>query len=161
MKKLLTFILLASMLASCMDRPILKVHPGDPLPDMDVTLSDGTAVTRDSLIQGESLIAIFNLQEPDCGDYLSAIHDVVNKCRGLSVCLVNIAEPGSVIREYWHMHNFTLPYATPEDLHVFGINPGASRQLFLLCRWGIIFNVWDSRHRLTENELLENIQSHL
>ena len=161
MKKLLICILMAAMLTSCMDRPSYQIRPGEPLPEMEITLSDGTYVTKDSLIQGESLIGVFNIMHPDCEEYLSIIQNLRDKQgKNLNIYLVCLDKPEQVVSEYWKNHKLTLPYASNEGLQIFDINPGASRQVFLLSRWGIVFNVWDGKNRLTENELKENIQSY-
>ena len=97
----------------------LKV--GDTLPDFEVMMSDGSAVSDDVLRSSVSVVMFFHTSCPDCQQALPHMQRVyeeyVNK--GVSFALISREDPQASVASFWEKTGLNMPYSAQRDRKVY------------------------------------------
>lgn len=97
------------------------LHPGDPLPDFMVEMSDGRIVTTADLAGQPAAILFFTVSCPDCREFLPAMQRYYDERPEVTVICIGREEPAETVAAYWNDHRLTLPYSPQPDRRVYSL----------------------------------------
>ena len=97
------------------------LKPGDALPDFEVVMNDGTAVSDDDLKGSVSVVMFFHTTCPDCQQALPRMSRIYDEYLGKGVvfALVSREQAEEDIRLYWEANGFEMPYSAQNDRYVY------------------------------------------
>ena len=97
------------------------LKPGDALPDFEVVMNDGTAVSDDDLKGSVSVVMFFHTTCPDCQQALPRMSRIYDEYLGKGVvfALVSREQAEEDIRLYWEANGFEMPYSSQNDRYVY------------------------------------------
>lgn len=103
---------------------IQYVQPGDRLPDFTVELSDGTILSRHSLVGKVSVLVFFHTECPDCQRELPVVQKLYEYYREdarVEIVCIRREEAADEVAMYWRQHELTLPYSAQPDRNVYAL----------------------------------------
>ena len=97
------------------------LKPGDALPDFEVVMNDGTAVSDDDLKGSVSVVMFFHTTCPDCQQTLPRMSRIYDEYLGKGVVFAFISREQAEedIRPYWKANGFEMPYSAQNDRYVY------------------------------------------
>ena len=99
-----------------------NIAVGDKLPDLSLTLSDGTAVDNGTLEGKVSLIILFSVTCPDCQAQLPVTEQFYEDYGSrIEMFGISRAEGEGMIGKYWQDNGFRMPYSPQEDRQVYNL----------------------------------------
>lgn len=162
-----TAIMALVMLTSCVtDGPEHALAPGDPVPQLTVTLNDGTVFSTSS--RQVSMVVLFNTSCEDCRQELpiiQCVYDYLTDCeqaragRPALVCISREEDEAS-IEAYWKNNGFTMPYSAQTDRTVYELfaSSGIPR-IYLINTNGIITDAYGPDDRPDAYSLIARLKS--
>ena len=98
-----------------------EVKVGDALPEFEVTMNDGTVVSKESLRGNVSLMMFFHPSCPDCQQALPIVQKIYDEYtqKGLKSVLVSRECADDEVMAYWSENNLDLPYSAQSDRAVY------------------------------------------
>lgn len=104
------------------DTPEFSLQPGDPVPDFEITLSDGTVWRSRAVRSKPAVIVFFNTGCKDCRRELPAVQEAYDEHRDEAefVCIAR-EEDAAAIAQYWEAHGLTLPYSPQTDRCIYNL----------------------------------------
>lgn len=146
------------------------VQVGHQLPDFEVRLNDGTAVSKENLKGRVALITFFNTGCGDCKRFLPVLNAVYQEIRTTenhplrSVVFLPIsrAQVSESVSAYWTEHGFSLPYAAQPDRHIYDrfATSGIPRN-YVVNAEGRVTAVFDDQNPPTAEQLKTALQQAL
>lgn len=127
MKLLITPILTLFLLAACVtdEEPRSEgVSVGDPLPQFEVTLNNGSTIGTDSLNGKVSMIIFFSASCPDCRrelPRLESVYQYFEDSKDVAVFAVSREEHAVEVESFWKEYNLTIPYSAQTDRTVYNL----------------------------------------
>lgn len=127
MKLFITSILTLFLLAACVsdEEPRSEgVSVGDPLPQFEVTLNNGSSISTDSLKGKVSMIIFFSTSCPDCRrelPYLESVYQYFEDSEDVTIFAVSREEHAVEVESFWEEHNLTIPYSAQTDRTVYNL----------------------------------------
>lgn len=127
MKSLLTAFISIFLLVACVtdDDPRNEgVSVGDPLPQFELTLNDGSCISTESLLGKVSVIVFFSTSCPDCQRELPSLETVYRYFEGnegVVVFAISREENAEKVASFWKDHNLTIPYSAQTDRVVYNL----------------------------------------
>ncbi|MDE5675342.1 MAG: TlpA family protein disulfide reductase [Muribaculaceae bacterium] len=97
---------------------------GDPLPQFNLTLDNGSSVSTTSLRGKTAVIEFFNTSCGDCREGLPAINRLYEEYNDhplISIFAVSREEDAVSVGNYWAEHNFSLPYSAQSDRLIYNL----------------------------------------
>lgn len=143
MRRLLLLLCLACGLTGCVTEGGLpeateRVHVGDPLPPLELTMADGTEVSNQTLSGKTTVLCFFSTTCADCQKFLPVLqafyeHITTDKeeqtlgsegkqnpgSEDIYVIAVSRGEGRASVEAYWCQHGLTLPYSPQNDRRIY------------------------------------------
>lgn len=119
----------------------------DPLPALDLTLSDGSKINDGTLTNKVSLIFFFSTTCPDCMQQFpiaEQLYKEMKEEKDFVFCAISRSQGENTVSKYWKNENLTMPYSAQNDSHVYGLF--ASRtipRIYISDRNNIIKKMYD------------------
>ena len=113
---------------------------GDRIPDMTLSMSDGTSLTGSQLREGVSCIVFFTTVCPDCRQTLPHVQRIYDEysLKGVRFALISREESAETIASYWFAQGFTMPYSAQRDRRIYELFAKTRVPRVYICRQGII-----------------------
>lgn len=119
LRRLLFALLPMLMLMACVgdDEPEVRtlVVAGDPVPHFEVVLSDGSAVSSQSLLGSWYVLVFFDTSCNDCRRELPRLEEFHNLRPELPLLCISRGEDVAEVSAYWSENRFTMPYSAQPD----------------------------------------------
>jgi len=100
------------------------IQVGYHLPDLNITLNDGTSITNQSLNGKVSVIVLFSVSCPDCQEQLPILNQLYKEYQGNNKVLwfgISREEGKEEVGEYWKENNLILPYSAQETREIYSL----------------------------------------
>lgn len=100
------------------------LQPGDSLPDFSVTLSNGVAVSTQSLKDKVPVIIFFNTSCADCREELPRVEEAWQQWQQVeNVVFMAISreEDEQSVAAYWKENNLTIPYSAQSGREIYSL----------------------------------------
>ena len=124
------FIVLIVCLAGCIgdkEEPEWYLHPGDALPQFEVTTIDGRTVSSADSYDAELIIIFFNTTCPDCREEFPILQKryeenlrLPEEEQSIYIC-ISREEGEADVERYWTENNFTLPVSPQPDRRIYSL----------------------------------------
>lgn len=121
-KRFLLFITLLLTLSCIKDKPEgADLSVGDILPDFQVTMSDGSTVSDESLKQSVSFVMFFHTTCPDCQNVLPKVQSLYDKyvAKGVRFAIISREEGSESVQQYWTEKGLVMPYSAQETREIY------------------------------------------
>ena len=127
-RKLLSLLVLMFLSVACIEEDTPKnasiINVGDDLPEFTVCMSDGTCVSRDSLVGHNSVIVFFNTSCADCRHELPCVDSLYRAFSDSNefrfICIARDEERES-IENFWEQENLAIPYSPQQGREVYNL----------------------------------------
>ena len=125
MKRIAIFTAIMLSLCCCIKEKTNRheLIPGDTIPQFEVTMTDGSKVTPQSLYGSPSCIVFFHTSCPDCRQTLPKVQEIydlyINK--GVKFVLISREQGKEEIQEYWNENNLTMPYSPQTSREIYSL----------------------------------------
>ena len=134
---------------------------GDCLPDFEITMNDGTAMTGTMLRRVPSVIMFFHTSCPDCRQTLPHMQRLYDKYvgRGVQFALISREEGEASVNAYWEENGFTMPYSAQDDRQVYELF--AYRRVprvYVSNATGIVYHIFTDNPTPTDEALDEAVR---
>ncbi|MDE7408533.1 MAG: TlpA family protein disulfide reductase [Muribaculaceae bacterium] len=143
------FIALIVCLTGCIgekDEPEWYLHPGDALPQFEVTTIDGRTVSSDDSYNSPMVIIFFNTTCPDCRKELPFLQKEYEENlklpeaeKSIYIC-ISREEGAADVERYWTENNLTLPVSAQADRRIYSMFASIGIPRIFFARDGIITN---------------------
>ncbi|MDE5814531.1 MAG: TlpA family protein disulfide reductase [Muribaculaceae bacterium] len=132
LKKISTYILISLFLLAvgCVtekEEPEWYLHPGDTLPQFDVTTIDGRKISSADSYSAELVIVFFNTTCPDCRRELPILQKQYEENmkhpeeeQSIYIC-ISREEGTADVERYWTENNLTLPVSPQSDRRIYSL----------------------------------------
>lgn len=117
-RRLLFALMSALMLTACVsDGPEVRslIAAGDPVPQFDIVLSNGTTVSSHSLLGSWYLLVFFDTSCNDCRRELPRLEQLHNLRPEVPLLCVSRGEDAAAVSTYWSESRFTMLYSAQPD----------------------------------------------
>ena len=145
MNRMLSFFLVVLCLVSCIKEKQTgaDLAAGDRIPDLAVTMNDGTTLTGARLRTGTSCIMFFTTACPDCRQTLPHIQRIYDDYsgKGVKFALISREEGPETIAAYWSKKGFTMPYSAQTDRRIYNLFARTRVPRIYICRNGVIRSI--------------------
>lgn len=122
-RRLFIAVLWTLILSACVndDEPEVRslVVAGDPVPQFEVELSDGTPVSSQSLLGTWYVIAFFDTSCSDCRRELPCLEEFHLMRTELPLLCISRGEDAASVEAYWQANGFTMQYSAQSDATVY------------------------------------------
>lgn len=122
-RRLFIAVLWTLILSACVndDEPEVRslVVAGDPVPQFEVELSDGTPVSSQSLLGTWYVIAFFDTSCSDCRRELPRLEEFHLMRTELTLLCISRGEDAASVEAYWQANGFTMQYSAQSDATVY------------------------------------------
>jgi peroxiredoxin len=121
-KHFLLFVTFLLTLSCIKDKPEgADLSVGDILPDFQVTMSDGSTVSDESLKHGVSLVMFFHTTCPDCQKVLPVMQSLYDAYleRGVRFAVISREEGKESVEKYWNETGLTMQYSAQETRDIY------------------------------------------
>lgn len=100
-----------------------EISVGDHIPDFEVTMTDGTRVSDESLHGAVSLIMFFHTSCPDCRQTLPVVQDIYDSYveKGVKFVLISREQTKEEIETFWAEKGLTMPYSPQTSREVYSL----------------------------------------
>lgn len=109
------------------EEPEWYLHPGDALPQFEVTTIDGRTVSSVDSYNAPMVIVFFNTTCPDCRQELPILQQQYEENlrlpeaeRSIYVC-ISREEGAADVERYWTENNLTLPVSPQTDRRIYSM----------------------------------------
>ena len=123
MKHIISVFLLLAVLTGCIKegQTGMDLKVGDTLPDFEVMMSDGSAVSDDVLRSSVSVVMFFHTSCPDCQQALPHMQRVYDEYvnKGVSFVLISREDPQASVASFWEKTGLNMPYSAQRDRKVY------------------------------------------
>lgn len=109
------------------EEPEWYLHPGDALPQFEVTTIDGKKVGFDDSYKAELIIVFFNTTCPDCRRELPIIQEryeenlkLPESEQSIYIC-ISREEGAADVERYWSENNLTIPISAQTDRRIYSM----------------------------------------
>ena len=132
LKKISTYILISLFLLAvgCVtekEEPEWYLHPGDALPQFDVTTIDGQKISSADSYSAELVIVFFNTTCPDCQRELPILQrqyeqnlKLPEEEQSIYIC-ISREEGTADVERYWIENHLTLPVSPQSDRSIYSM----------------------------------------
>lgn len=126
------------------EEPEWYLHPGDALPQFEVTAIDGKKVGSADSYNTELIIVFFNTTCSDCRRELPIIQKQYEENIKLPVAEQSIyicisrEEGAADVERYWRENNLTLPVSPQSDRHIYSMFASVGIPRIFYAKNGII-----------------------
>lgn len=164
------FLLLLGMsliVTSCVsgDEPVEVceyVRVGDSLPQLSLTLLDGTVVKNDCWAGKRLVLILFSTGCPDCQKELPEIEYFYQKTKDqTNIHTLGISRENGpeVVKKYWEEHHLTFPCSPQKDRDVYNLFASAIvPRIYVVNEQGIITHMYDDSNMPLADTLLEAVR---
>ena len=99
------------------------IKVGDPLPEFEVVMNDGTVVTETSLKGNVSVLMFFHTSCSDCQQELPVVQSLFEQytSKGVNFTLISRECSREEIESYWKNNALNLPYSVQNDRTVYNL----------------------------------------
>lgn len=123
MKRLAAIFFLIYVLSGCVleKNEGADIKVGDILPEFEVLMNDGSAVTDDYLKGSVSAVMFFHTSCPDCQQTLPRMQTIYDEytSKGVKIVLISREEGEYDIMSYWTENGLNMPYSAQKDREVY------------------------------------------
>lgn len=143
------FAILAFCLVGCIgekEGPEWYLHPGDRLPEFEVTTIDGVKVCASDSYSSELVIVFFNTSCVDCRRELPILQKQYEENLNLPkseqstyIC-ISREEGAADVERYWNENHLTLPVSAQSDRHIYSMFASIGIPRVFYAKDGIITN---------------------
>lgn len=139
------------------------VKVGDPVPQMEFELSDGTMFNNDMLLGNTTVLVFFNTKCKDCQQELPVVqmlYERTVKNNNIKIIAISRGEGYDIVKSYWQSHGLSIPYSAQEDDHLFHLfaNQGIPR-IYIIDAGGKITHVFSESNLPSIQILLTALES--
>lgn len=122
------------------------VKVGDPVPQMEFEMSDGTMFNNDMLLGNTTVLVFFNTKCKECQQELPVVqmlYERIVKNNNIKIIAISRGEGYDIVKSYWQSHGLSIPYSAQEDDHLFHLfaNQGIPR-IYIIDAGGKITHVF-------------------
>lgn len=128
------------------EEPEWCLHPGDALPQFEVTTTDGNKISSADSYSAELIIVFFNTTCPDCQRELPILQkqyedrlSLPEERRPMYVC-ISREEGAAEVERYWTEHDLTLPVSAQTDRRIYSMFASIGIPRIFYAKDGIITN---------------------
>lgn len=119
---------------------------GQPVPDFNVVMNDGTVMSPFSLAGKVAVIVFFSTECRDCRQELPALDYLCKEFPDVKFICISRAEGEDAILDFWKKNGLTLPFSAQKDNWVF--KRFAERtipRIYVVDRQGLIVAAYKTR----------------
>ena len=143
------FIALIVCMVGCIgekDEPEWYLHPGDALPQFEVTTIDGRTVSSDDSYNSPMVIIFFNTTCPDCRKELPFLQKEYEENlklpeaeKSIYIC-ISREEGAADVERYWTENHLTLPVSPQRDRRIYSMFASIGIPRIFYAKDGLITN---------------------
>ena len=165
MRRVLHILLLSFALVSCIKegQKGTDLGVGDYVPDFNVIMNDGNAVTGASLREGVSVIVFFTTQCPDCREVLPHIQRLYDEyaVKGVRFALISREDTQSNISTFWEDNDLTMPYSAQTDRKVYELFAQTRVPRVYFCQEGVIKAIFTDQPENPDYDIMKEALENL
>lgn len=119
LRRLTVAVLWTLMLTACVndDEPEVRslVAAGQPVPQFEIALSDGSAASSQSLLGSWYMLAFFDTSCGDCRRELPRLEQFHKMRPEVPLLCISRGEDAASVAAYWQSNGFTMQYSAQPD----------------------------------------------